>query len=119
MQLCRLLEGHAPESTALVFAQRRWTYAELTAPTDALGARMADLVGERVAFMLPNSPEAVLTSLACFRSGAVAAPLNMRYAAPELERALRRTVPGGWWSTRADWSGSTGSTPPCSTACAS
>jgi non-ribosomal peptide synthetase component E (peptide arylation enzyme) len=39
MQLCRLLEAHAPESTALVFAQRRWTYAELTAATDALAAQ--------------------------------------------------------------------------------
>jgi long-chain acyl-CoA synthetase len=93
MQLCRLLDAHAPESTALVFAERRWTYAELTAATDALAGQMADLVGERVAFMLPNTSEAVLTYLACFRSGAVAAPLNMRYAAPELERALRRARP--------------------------
>jgi long-chain acyl-CoA synthetase len=93
MQLCRLLEAHAPESTALAHAQRCWTYAELTAATDALAAQMADLAGERMAFMLPNGPEAALTYLACFRSGAVAAPLNMRYAAPELERALRRARP--------------------------
>ena len=93
MELCRLLDAHDPESTALAYAQRRWTYADLTAATDALAEQMTDLVGQRVAFMLPNSPEAVLTYLACFRSGAVAAPLNMRYAAPELERALRRARP--------------------------
>jgi len=46
------------------------------------------LKGEPVAFMLPNGFEIVITYLACFKSGAVAMPLNRRYAAPELEKAL-------------------------------
>jgi len=46
------------------------------------------LKGEPVAFMLPNGFEIVITYLACFKSGAVAMPLNRRYAGPELERAL-------------------------------
>ncbi|MGH3315082.1 MAG: AMP-binding protein [Nocardioidaceae bacterium] len=119
MQLYRLLDAHAPESTALSYARRRWTYAELTAATDALAAHMADLVGERVAFMLPNCPEAVLTYLACFRSGAVAAPLNMRYAAPELERALGRARPRWLVVHESRLERLDGWTPPCSTACAS
>ncbi len=88
-----LLEPHDAASTALVFDGRSWTYAEIAAMSGALAGAMADLTGERVAFMLPNGPEAVATYLACFRSGAVATPLNMRYAAPEVEQALRRVRP--------------------------
>src|SRR5262245_32457867 len=88
-QLDRLLVPHDAASTALVFQGRAWTYADLASMAAALSGAMAGLAGERVAFMLPNGPEAVTTYLACFRSGAVATPLNMRYAAPEVERALR------------------------------
>lgn len=91
--LDRLLAPHDPASTALVFAGRTWTYADLGAMSGALAGAMADLTGERVAFMLPNGPEAVATYLACFRTGAVATPLNMRFAAPEVEQALRRVRP--------------------------
>jgi len=88
-----VLGPHDAASTALVFDGRSWTYAELAAMSGALAGAMADLSGERVAFMLPNGPEAVVTYLACFGSGAVATPLNMRYASPEVERALRRVRP--------------------------
>ena len=91
--LSRLLDAHQPEAPCLVFGNRQWTYAELAAATDALAAEMASLAGERVAFLLPNCPEAVMTYLACFRSGAVAAPLNTRYAPAEVEAALRRARP--------------------------
>ncbi|WP_046468751.1 class I adenylate-forming enzyme family protein [Allosalinactinospora lopnorensis] len=92
-RLSRLLDSHPPASTALVYEGRRWTYAELAGPAGALAAEMTGMAGERVAFMLPNCPEAVLTYLACFRSGAMAVPLNTRYAPPEVERALRRARP--------------------------
>lgn len=92
-QLSRLLEGHPPEPVALVHEGRRWTYGDLAAAAGALAGEMDQLAGERVAFMLPTCPEAALVYLACFRSGAVAAPVNTRYAPPELERALRRVRP--------------------------
>ncbi|NLU72814.1 acyl--CoA ligase [Streptomyces sp. HNM0575] len=92
-RLSRLPENHAPERTALVHGAQHWTYGDLAAASGALAAEMDQLTGERVAFMLPNSPEALLTYLACFRSGAIAAPLNTRYAPPEVERALRHTRP--------------------------
>jgi long-chain acyl-CoA synthetase len=91
--LDRLLDPHDAASRALVFEGRSWTYAELATMAAALSGAMADVTGERVAFMLPNGLEAVATYLACFGSGAVATPLNMRYAAPEVERALRRVRP--------------------------
>jgi long-chain acyl-CoA synthetase len=59
------------------------------------------LFGERVALMLPNSAELVISYLACFASGAVAAPLNARYAPPEVEQALRRARPR-WLIAHAD-----------------
>jgi long-subunit acyl-CoA synthetase (AMP-forming) len=66
------------------------------------------LVGDRGAIYLPNRIEAVLCFAACFSSGAVAAPLNTRYAPPELERALMRAVSSlpigvGWGMTEAIW----------------
>ncbi len=94
----RLVASHAQErgdAPALTFGGERWTYGRLGAAADALASAMtADgLGGERVALMLPNGPEIVLAYLACFAAGAVAAPLNARYAPPEVERALRRCRP--------------------------
>ncbi len=91
--LSGLLAAHAPDAQCLIFGDRRWTYSGLAAATDALAAEMAPVSGERVAFMLPNCPEAVTVYLACFRSGAVAAPFNTRYAPAEVEAALRRARP--------------------------
>lgn len=81
--------------TALLAAGRSWSYAELSAAADNLARTMtaAGLRGERVALALPNCPELVLCYLGCFASGAVATPLNTRYAPPELEQALRRARP--------------------------
>jgi long-chain acyl-CoA synthetase len=78
----RLLDGHPAASTAVVFGGRRWTYADLSSATANLALHMTDLAGQRVAFMLPNCPEAILIYLACFRTGALAVPLNTRYAPP-------------------------------------
>ncbi|ULE35279.1 class I adenylate-forming enzyme family protein [Mycobacterium sp. IDR2000157661] len=83
------------EAAALVEHGRTWSYHELDAAVDRLATEMhGDLPpGERVALMLPNGVELVVCYLACFRSGAVATPLNNRYAAPEVEAALRRSRP--------------------------
>jgi len=96
--LDRLVEPHAratPDRPALVLDGRSVSYGELAACVDALAGRMAEagLAGERVAMMLPNGPATVITYLACFASGAMAAPLNSRYAPPEVERALRHARP--------------------------
>ncbi|RCW45325.1 long-chain acyl-CoA synthetase [Halopolyspora algeriensis] len=96
--LSRLVAPRAERSgdrTALSYEGERWTYADLSAAADALAFEMtaAGLSGERVALMLPNRPETVLAYLACFTSGAIAAPLNSRYAPPEIEQALGRARP--------------------------
>ena len=104
--LARLIAGHASaagDRIALVHDGRTWSYAELAADVGALAFAMdADhLAGERVALLLPNGAEAVLSYLACFAAGAVATPFNSRYAPPEIEAALRRARPR-WIVAQAD-----------------
>ncbi|QDU95891.1 class I adenylate-forming enzyme family protein [Lignipirellula cremea] len=49
--------------------------------------------GDRVAWVLPNGIEAVLATLACYRLGAVAVPLNVRYVASEVRDVIERVDP--------------------------
>jgi long-chain acyl-CoA synthetase len=104
--LARLIASHASSAggrSGLVHAGRTWSYADLATCARALASAMAAdrLAGERVALMLPNGPEAVLAYLACFEAGAVATPLNSRYAPPEIEAVLRRAHPR-WIVAQAD-----------------
>jgi long-chain acyl-CoA synthetase len=91
------------DAVALVHDGRRTTYRELHDDVAALAAAMRTdgLAGEPVALLLPNGPELVTAYLACFASGAIAAPLNRRYAPPEIERALRLLRPR-WLLVHAD-----------------
>ncbi|RDH74205.1 long-chain fatty acid--CoA ligase [Mycolicibacterium moriokaense] len=91
------------EATALLIDEKPCSYSDLAVLADALAAAMrADgMAGERVALMLPNGIDLVTSYLACFASGAVAAPLNARYALPEVEQALRRARPR-WLIASAD-----------------
>lgn len=77
--------------TALVFEERRWTYAELDDEVDAVAAGLRHLGidrGEVVALLSLNSPEYLITSLALARIGAVFLPLNYRLHAEELAYVL-------------------------------
>lgn len=40
---------------------------------------------DRVAWLMPNCLEAVALTCACYRIGAISVPINVRYAAPEVE----------------------------------
>lgn len=88
----------APERLALVDRARdqRWTYGEL----DALVDRWRDLLlahgvrrGDRVATLAGNRAAQVALLHACWRLGAVLAPLNWRLAPPELARVLGNARP--------------------------
>lgn len=84
-----------PHKTAVIDHGRACSYAELDAMVSRLAAVLhaQGLVGERVALMLPNGLEILSCYLACFRVGAIATPVNYRYAPPELERALTHVRP--------------------------
>lgn len=101
--LSRLASAPQIATTALIHNGVHWDYRQLRGAADALAAAMQTdrLAGERVALMLPNCPELVTVYLACFSAGAIAAPLNRRYAPPEAERALRRIRPR-WLLVHAD-----------------
>ncbi|MGI3776091.1 MAG: class I adenylate-forming enzyme family protein [Janthinobacterium lividum] len=73
-----------------------WSRARLADTADRLAAGLAAfgiVPGDRVALHLRNGPEIACAYLACFRLGAVAVPLNLRFKQAELEHALRRLRP--------------------------
>lgn len=78
------------DSIAMKFNEESYTYGdlELLSRHASTWFTALGLKGEPVAFMLPNGFEILITYLACFKSGAVAMPLNRRYAPPELEKVL-------------------------------
>ena len=80
-----------PEHLALVFKGLRMTYAELERHVNAFAAALAALgvqKGERVATLLPNSPQSVITQLGAWKVGAILTPINALYTERELEHAL-------------------------------
>ncbi len=84
--------AEVPDAPALVSLDRAWSFRELAGASDALAANYLDLglkPGDRVASLLPNSPESVLHYLACLKAGLVATPLNYRYAVPEIDHSLQ------------------------------
>src|SRR5919197_6743236 len=91
MNVAQLLERSAlyhADRPALIFGERRWTYAELDDAASALAAGFAGLdfrPGERVALHLPNRPEFVLAYYAALKTGLVPLSLNTSYKAGELE----------------------------------
>ncbi len=80
-----------PNHTALIFKGRRLSYIELEKLSDAFAnALIAQGVekGDRVALLLPNSPQSVITQLGVWKAGGIAAPINPLYTEHELERLL-------------------------------
>jgi long-chain acyl-CoA synthetase len=91
MNVAQLLERAAlyhADRPALIFGERRWTYAELDRDVSALAGGFAALGlerGERVALHLPNRPDFVLAYYATQKAGLVPLSLNITYKAEELE----------------------------------
>jgi len=79
-----------PEATAIKFRDKVISYGDLELLSQNMSTWFTDmgLKGEPVALMLPNGPDIIIMYLACFKSGAIAMPLNRRYAAPEFKKAL-------------------------------
>ncbi len=91
MNVAQLLERSAlyhADRTALVAADRRWTYRELDAAVSALAGGLAGLglhPGERLGLHLPNWPEFALAYYAAQKCGLVPLSLNVTYKAEEIE----------------------------------
>jgi long-chain acyl-CoA synthetase len=80
-----------PNHTALLFKGRRLSYSELEKLSDAFANALGTLgvkKGDRIALLLPNSPQSILTQLGVWKAGGIAAPINPLYTENELERLL-------------------------------
>ncbi len=91
MNLAELIEGHAPDSTALISRSRPTTYGALYEQIDRLRGGLASIGvgdGDRVALLCSNSRHFVITYFAVLGLGAVAVPLNPLSPSPELESEI-------------------------------
>jgi long-chain acyl-CoA synthetase len=82
-----------PEQPFLLFKGNRISYGEIEHLSDSLAAALIALgvaKGDRMAVVLPNCPQFVITLLGAWKAGAVVAPLNPLYSARELTEALNR-----------------------------
>lgn len=85
-----------PGRLALVAGDVRWTFADLDRQARRTARRLASLGvrdGDRVALLLRNSAAYVALTHALARLGAVAVPLNVRLAVPELRWQLADASP--------------------------
>ena len=94
VDLLRSAASERPDHPALLFKGARMTYRELDEKTDALAAALATIgvrKGDRVALLMPNSPQAVIGQVGAWKAGAIAAPINPLYTDHELEHAFQET----------------------------
>ncbi len=90
------IAGARPHAEAVVFRDRRLTYAELRARADELARALVALGvgrGDRVAVLLPNRPEWLVAAFAAARLGAVTVGLSTFSSAPELAWLLDHCRP--------------------------
>jgi long-chain acyl-CoA synthetase len=83
-------ENH-PNSTATIFFNRRRSYRSISdaAWRFANGLRRLGVkTGDRVALVLPNSPQFVIAFYGALRAGATVVPCNPLYTPPELQHQL-------------------------------
>ena len=80
-----------PNHIALIFKGRHLSYSELERLSNVFANALVALgvkKGDRVALLLPNSPQLILTQLGVWKAGGIAAPINPLYTGHELERLL-------------------------------
>src|SRR5512140_977339 len=81
-----------PDHTALVFKGNRVSYGELDRLSDACAAAFQSMgvrQGDRIALLLPNSPQFLIAEFGAWKLGAIVAPLNPLYTDAEIEDAVR------------------------------
>ncbi|MEW6554609.1 MAG: long-chain-fatty-acid--CoA ligase [Actinomycetota bacterium] len=95
MTLKELLQSRAADmgdSPAVIYRDEPISYAELEERVTRFANALSDLGverGDKVAVMLNNCPEFIITFFACSYLGAVAVPVNIFYKERELEFLLR------------------------------
>jgi long-chain acyl-CoA synthetase len=80
-----------PDHQAMFFKGASISYSELDKVSNALAAALVETgirKGDRVALLLPNSPQMILGEIGIWKAGGIAVPMNPMYTETELEYAL-------------------------------
>lgn len=83
-----------PESPALFFMGSTLKYCDLERQSDAFAFALVEAgvrKGDRVALLMPNVPQMIVSELGIWKAGAVVVPLNPLYTSQELEFALNES----------------------------
>jgi len=105
MSLGRMLEESCrkfPEKVVLIQEERKLTYESLDRAVNSLGNRLREAgirKGDKLAIMLPNCPEFVISYFALQKIGAVAVTLNVSSTPYELLHLLGNSDAGGLITT--------------------
>ncbi|MCC2113128.1 MAG: acyl-CoA synthetase [Hyphomicrobiales bacterium] len=73
-------------------AARRWTFGELKTASDRLAAGLRSRgigVGDRIALLLPQTPETAIAHIAAYKLGAIAVPMALLFGPEALAFRLR------------------------------
>ena len=85
-----------PKSAVFIFHEEVWTYEKPVAEADRLAGGLAArgvAPGDRVALHMMDRPEMVAAYYACFKLGAIVAPLRTVFKFDELAPILQRLKP--------------------------
>lgn len=83
-----------PRRTALLFKGASISYGDLERSSDRFAnglASMGILPEDRVALILPNSPQFIIAEVGAWKAGAIVCPINPTYTDRELQDALNAT----------------------------
>jgi long-chain acyl-CoA synthetase len=86
-----------PDDGVLLFQGNSISYAALEQLSNALATALISLgiqKGDRVALLLPNSPQLIISEFGVWKAGAIAVPMNPLYTAHELEFAMNECGAG-------------------------
>ena len=88
-------EREFAEREAIVGERRTLRFSDVEEESNRLASALARGLGlgkgERVAILLPNCPEFVVTDFALIKAGLIRVPVNPRYVAPEIEFILEHS----------------------------
>lgn len=88
--------ANAPDKEALVYNDRRLTYAECQQAVMNLAGNFLKLgvkKGDRIAVIMPNSPEYFFTYMAASMVGAIVVGINPVYKGPEIASIINNSLP--------------------------
>ncbi|OEJ34299.1 amino acid adenylation domain-containing protein [Streptomyces subrutilus] len=88
--------ARTPDATAVVFGDRRWTYAELDGHADRVARELIALgsrPGDRIGIAMDRSPETVAVILGVMKAGAATVPLDVSYPVDRLTAMVEQARP--------------------------